>query len=193
MPPVTQTLSPAAPRSLAHTRRLEIGCHRRQDGHWDIEGHLVDVRPEPYFELDRPRAADEPMHDLWLRLTVDAEGVVLAAEAAMPAGAYRHCHLVAPNYARLKGLSIAKGWNKAVRERLGGVAGCTHLVSLLAQMASAAHQAVWDEKFKALAGTPRDPGRETIDTCYAYRADGPLVAQRYPDRYTGARDGDAAE
>ena len=188
-----QSLSPAAPRKLAHTRRLEIGCYRRQDGLWDIEGQLVDVRPEPYHELDRPRAAGEPMPDLWLRPTVDADGVVQQAEAAMPAGAYRHCHLVAPNFARLEGLSITKGWNKAVRARVGGIAGCTHLVSLLAQMASAAHQAVWDEKIRGLAGTLQDPGREAIDTCYAYRSDGPLVAERYPDRYTGEAGGHAAD
>jgi len=190
---VTEKLSAAAPRKLVHTRRLAIGCYRREDGRWDIEGQLVDVRPEPYDDLDEPRAAGEPMHDLWLRLTVDAEGLVLRSEAAMPAGAYRHCRLVVPNYARLEGLSIGKGWNKAVRERVGGTAGCTHLVSLLAQMASAAHQAVWDEKFRSLAGTDRDPGRQTIDTCYAYRSDGPLVAERYPDRYTGKGKAHAAD
>jgi Protein of unknown function (DUF2889) len=190
---VTESLSPPAPRRLVHTRRLEIGCYKLADGTWDIEGQLVDVRPEPYDDLDQPRAANEPMHDLWLRLTIDGDGLVLKSEAAMPAGAYRHCRLVAPNYARLEGLSITKGWNKAVRERVGGTAGCTHLVSLLAQMASAAHQAVWDEKFRALAGTAQDPGRQTIDTCYAYRSDGPLVAERYPDRYTGKADTDAAD
>ena len=187
------SLSLAASRELAHTRRLEIGCYRREDGLWDIEGRLVDVRPTPYELLDRPRAAGEPMHDMWVRLTVDAEGIVRRAEAAMPAGAYRHCHLVTPRYRRLEGLSIGRGWNRAVREAVGGTAGCTHLRSLLAQMASAAHQAVWDEQFERLRGSERDPGRQTIDTCYAYRSDGPLVAERYPDRYTGGSEGHAAE
>lgn len=190
---MTQSLSAAAPRKLVHTRRLEIGCYKREDGLWDIEGRLVDVRPEPYDQLDPPRAAGEPMHDMRMRLTVDGDGIVRQAEAAMPAGAYRHCHLVTPNYARLEGLSIGRGWNNAVREAVGGTAGCTHLRSLLAQMASAAHQAVWDEQFRRLAGTAEDPGRQTIDTCYAYRSDGPLVAERYPDRYTGGADEHAAE
>jgi len=190
---VSDALSPAAPRQEVHVRKLDIGCYRRQDGLWDIEGRLIDVRPEAYDGVEPPRAAGEPMHDLWLRLTVDEDGIVTSSEAAMPAGAYPHCRLVAPNYAKLEGLSISRGWNKAVRARVGGTGGCTHLVSLLAQMASAAHQAVWDDKFRRLAGTAQDPGRATIDTCYAYRSDGPLVAKRYPDRYTGARDGHAAE
>ena len=190
---MTQSLTAPAPRRLAHTRRLEIGCYRREDGLWDIEGRLVDVRPTPYALLDRPRAAGEPMHDMWLRLTVDTDGVVRRAEAVMPAGAYRHCHLVTPNYARVEGLSIGRGWNRAVREAVGGTAGCTHLRSLLAQMASAAHQAVWDEQFERLRGGDQDPGRQTIDTCYAYRSDGPLVAERYPDRYTGGVKTDAVE
>lgn len=190
---MSYALSAAIERKEIHARRLAIGVYERADGLFDIEGQIVDVRPEPYDLLDRPRAGGEPMHDLWLRLTVDDAWTVRHAEAAMPAGAYRHCHLVTPNFANLEGLTIGRGWNKGVRERVGGTAGCTHLVSLLAQMASAAYQALWDIKLARMQESDEDPGVQTIDTCYAYRSDGPLVAERYPDHFVGERDDHAAE
>lgn len=182
---MTESLSPPAPRRLVHTRRLEIGCYKLADGTWDIEGQLVDVRPEPYDDLDQPRAANEPMHDLWLRLTIDGDGLVLKSEAAMPAGAYRHCRLVAPNYARLEGLSITKGWNKAVRERVGGTAGCTHLVEMLDAMATVAFQTLYPARKKKDEAGPPGRGGSLVDTCYALRSDGPVVKKEWPEFYTG--------
>ena len=76
---------------------------------------------------------------------------------------------------------------------IGGAALVVGTLFLLAQMATTAYQAVWDDRWASLKGTDRDPGRRTVDTCYAYRADGPLVRERYPDLYTGAKDGHVAE
>jgi hypothetical protein len=190
---VSSSLSAPGARELNHTRRVEIACYTREDGLWDIEGRMVDVRPTAYHDLDQPRAANQPIHDMWLRLTIDGEFEVLKAEAAMPAGAYDHCPLVLPNYSRLEGLRIGPGWNKRARERLGGVQGCTHLVEMLAQMASAAMQALWNQLGEDDSEAGDVLGVATIDTCYAYRSDGPLVARKWPERYTGEDTSDAAE
>ena len=39
----------------------------------DIEAHLVDTKPYPTTARDtgRPRQPGEPVHDMWLRLTID--------------------------------------------------------------------------------------------------------------------------
>jgi hypothetical protein len=190
---VSSTLSAPAARELNHTRRIEIACYMRADGLWDIEGRMVDVRPTAYYDLEQPRAPNEPIHDMWLRLTIDGDFNVLKSEAAMPAGAYDHCPLVLPNYSRLEGLRIGPGWNKAARERLGGVQGCTHLVEMLAQMASAAMQAVWNQLSEDDPERGDALGIATINTCYAYRSDGRLVARKWPDRYTGRGADNAAE
>ena len=188
MPPSLSSplpLSSPVERELNHTREIEISAYKRADGLWDIEAHLTDVRETAFLELDRRRGPGEPIHDMWLRLTIDGELTVRAAEAAMPTGAYDHCHLVTPNFSALRGLTIGRGWNKQIRERLGGTAGCTHLVELLAQLASTALQAVWNERAESGQGHG-EPG-DLIDSCHAYAADGPLVAKRWPERYTGAQ------
>jgi hypothetical protein len=36
---------PAAERrKLVHTRQIECRGYQRDDGHWDIEGHIVDTK-----------------------------------------------------------------------------------------------------------------------------------------------------
>ena len=37
-------LSPPAPREPIHTRAIDLRGYRREDGLWDIEGHLTDVK-----------------------------------------------------------------------------------------------------------------------------------------------------
>jgi len=192
-------LSTPRARALVHTRRIEINGYRRDDGLWDIEAQLLDQRPGPYPMPERDRAAGEPIHDIWLRLTMDDDRVVREIEGAMPGGAYRTCHLVTPRYRRLIGLRIGRGWNRAVAERLGGFEGCTHMKEMLAQMATTALQVLWSEaEIRARAEGGEDPNRKAVGTCHAYRADGFMVRQRFPDLYTGpdaAREaqGDAAE
>ena len=36
-------LSTSAPRQLMHNRAIECRGYQREDGLWDIEGHLVDT------------------------------------------------------------------------------------------------------------------------------------------------------
>ncbi len=37
-------LSAPAPRQLMHNRAIECRGYQREDGMWDIEGHLVDTK-----------------------------------------------------------------------------------------------------------------------------------------------------
>lgn len=181
-------LSDPAPRALNHTRSLEITGYQRDDGLWDIEGHLVDVKPFEHGMGEDSRAANQAIHDMWLRITIDDDYLVHGAEAWMDVGAYRICNQVSPNFAALKGLSIGPGWNKRVRERLGGAHGCTHLIEMLAQMATTAMQTLWsaeEEKDRA-AGREMALPDGMLDSCYAYRREGPLVAERYPGQATPA-------
>ncbi len=134
---------------------------------------------------DDYRLPSQPMHDLWIRLTVDSEMTVVEAEAAMPQGAYATCHEIAPNFAKLKGLKIGPGWNKNVRSRVGGVNGCTHIVEMLSQIATTAIQALWELLYGNGDLPPEERRTNQLNTCYAYRADGPLVRNVYPAQYTG--------
>ncbi|HZD25710.1 MAG TPA: DUF2889 domain-containing protein [Alphaproteobacteria bacterium] len=192
-------LSQPVSRELIHTRILDLRAYRRADGLWDIEGHLTDVKPFPYDLMDGARAADEPVHDMWLRLTLDRDFVIREAEATMDTGAHGICHLAAPNFAALAGLRIGPGWNRKVRERVGRGRGCTHLVEMLGQMATTAMQAMWAEQESEEGAEGEVPagGRELkpglADSCYAYRRESPFVKEYFPSSYLPPAEGEAAE
>ncbi len=178
-------LSAPAPRALSHNRHLALQAFEREDGLWDIEGRITDHKLADYDMLDSKRTAAQPMHDMWLRLTIDTELVVRGAEAVMDAGAHAPCELVTPNYDRLVGLKMGPGWNRAVRERLGGVMGCTHLNEMLAQMATTAMQSL----FEAMGSVANRPGGGRYlspglhNSCHAYALNSPYIRDYFPDYY----------
>ncbi|MDP6566358.1 MAG: DUF2889 domain-containing protein [Alphaproteobacteria bacterium] len=179
--------SDAASRDLMHTRNLDLRAYRRHDGLWDIEGHITDIKPFDYSMLDSERTAAEPVHDMWLRLTVDDDFVVRGAKALIDVGAHGPCHEIAHNYAELEGLRVGPGWNRGIRERLGGVRGCTHLNDMLGQMATTAMQALWEvvEEQQDQGDGHRQLGPGLLNSCHAYGATSPYVKDYFPDYYEG--------
>jgi len=181
-------LSTSAPRKLMHTRRVECRGYLRDDGLWDIEGHLVDTKPFPMPNEDRGGeiAADEPLHEMWIRLTVDTDLVVHDVEACTDHSPYSICGNIVANFKALKGLAIKSGWTQKTRELLGGTRGCTHLVELLGPIATTAFQTVYPARAQRDTDRPvtRRPG--LVDTCHAYSSDGPIVKRRWPQFYTGS-------
>ena len=176
-----------APREAVHTRSIVCRSFRRDDGWIDVDGRFIDTRP---FGYDSPFRGHCPpgsaLHHMQLRLTVDREHRIRALVAAMPGTPYAGCAEVIPNFQRLVGLSIGRGFRKRVREHIGGVEGCTHIVGLLDAMAAGAVQS-----FASDAWAPRRPGQpepvriwrlETlVDTCWSYRADGEVMRRLKPD------------
>ena len=184
-------LSQADERVLIHTRTIDLKVYRHSNGDYDVEGHIMDVKPFSHHMLDSHRSAGEPIHDLSLRLTFNREMMVVKAEAKLDVGAHGLCHEVAPNFADLAGLHIGPGWNRNVRKRVGHGRGCTHLVEMLAQMATAAMQAMWSEREPD--GEVDRPAEEReleaglINSCYAYRTESPFVEEFFPKHF--AADG----
>ena len=74
--------------------------------------------------------------------------------------------------------------NRAVKERVGGTEGCTHLREVLAQMATVAYQTLYPvRREKEQAAAAASGGREKprlIGTCLAYAPDSPVVKARWP-------------
>ena len=122
-------LSKPSPRKPMHTRTVECRGYLRDDGLWDIEGHLVDTKPYAIPNQDRGGEipAGEPLHEMWIRLTVDTDLVVQDVEACTDHGPYSVCGDIIENFKALKGLAIKAGWTQKTRELLGGTKGCTHL------------------------------------------------------------------
>ena len=171
--------APNVERKLAHTRSITIRGYQRGDGLFDIEGHLVDVRPEAVSFAGGGRGAGEPIHVMWLRLTVDAEALIVDVEAVTDAGPYRNvCGAITPAYGGLVGLRVGAGFRGQVRRLLAGVRGCTHMTEMLSTMATAVIQ--------TLAGSrpqPEDERPFQLDGCHALAVDGPTVATFHPRWY----------
>ena len=101
-------LEPTVAREPLHRRAIEIRGYKREDGLYDIEGHLVDSKGYDFKVAAGVRHAGEPVHDMWLRITVDRELKIVDAAAAMDAMPYvDHCNQIVPAYKLLIGL--AKG------------------------------------------------------------------------------------
>jgi hypothetical protein len=170
----------AAPvsRIRKHTRSVRFEGYARADGLWDIEGHLTDVKPEDYALAPGVRPAGSPVHDMWIRLTLDRGMNVLSVEACTDAMPYPpYCAAPAPDYAALAGLNLMRGFRKALFERFSGVGGCTHLTELLGQFPSAAIQVLAGEQ-----PDNHDDGTKPfqLDRCRALDTGGEAVRLYYP-------------
>lgn len=165
-------------RERFHTRTVTCTGYCRSDGMWDIEGQVVDAKAYASVVGERQRVSpDEPVHDLRVKITVDDEYVIRAASAVIEASPYACCADVTPFYSRLVGLRLASGFAAAVRERLGGPAGCTHLTELLSPMATTAFQTIAAgraHRDRREAPSPDDFGA-LLDSCYALRAGGEVA------------------
>ena len=168
---------PVAGRERLHTRRIELQGFRRPDGLFDIEARLTDTKDYAFSTDDRASVEPgEPLHGMSMRMTIDDTMTIVGFEAVTDYSPYSICPQITPNYANLVGLTIGRGFMRAVAERVGGVHGCTHLRELMQPMATVAFQTNFP------MSKDNDPARRPalLNTCYAFRDDGPVVQRRWP-------------
>lgn len=172
-----------AERLAVHTRSIVCRSFRRADGLFDVDGRFIDTRPFKYYSPFRGDCGEgSALHNMQLRLTMDRSRHIVAVQAAMAATPYTTCTGVLPNFQTLVGVSLGRGFKKALHHRLGGVQGCTHLLALLEAMSAAAVQTFASNKY-----SPRPPGEPEpvhvfrldalLNSCHSYAEDGPIVAQ----------------
>lgn len=179
---------PDCPRTPMHTRSVRIDAFRRDDGAWDLEAELVDVKPHDTPLHSGVRPAGEPVHLMRLRVTIDACCEVIGVAAVSDAVPYRGtCEAIVDDYRRLIGLNLLRGFRAGVRERLGGIAGCTHMSELAQVLPTAAVQAMSGDEWRRREQLEREGGKPlrpfTIDRCHAWRSDGPVVERYFPMWY----------
>ena len=183
-----------APREQLHHRQIDVRGYRREDGLYDVEATIEDTKGYAFTLQgdDRTLQPGDALHRMTVRLTFDRGFVVHDAVAVTEASPHATiCPAASAAVGSLKGLTMAAGWNRAVRERLGGAKGCTHEMELLGQMATVAFQTLAPlmhgvEGPQDAAGRPRK-----IDSCYAFASNRPLVLKRWPAFYDGPDAGAA--
>ncbi len=189
-------LSPPVARQLRHRRAIRAEAYERDDGLWDIEACLTDHKPRDVALAPGVRPQGLPIHELWLRITIDLELTIVDAEASSEWVPYPgHCEAANPAYRALIGLNLLNDFRREARRMLAGTAGCTHLTELCSVLPTAGIQAfagdVWSTRDSATEAS-KDPSASTgthrvppfqLDRCHALRFDGEAVRRFYPRWY----------
>ncbi len=175
----------SAKRNLAHTRVVTCRGFRRDDGMWDIEGRIVDTKPYRFRNQDRGGwiEADEALHDMSIRLTINIDLEVIDVEAVIDASPYHYCKSVSAIARNLIGLKIAPGWTKKSKAAMGANRGCTHLTELLGPIATTAIRTIASEKIKRSESNPHGESSVFLNSCYSYASDSPVVKDHWPQHY----------
>ena len=109
------------PRGAVHTRSIVCRSFRRDDGLIDIDARFVDTRPFAYDSEFRGRCAPgSALHNMQLRVTLDRERRIQALVSAMRATPYGGCAEVNPNFQRLVGLSVGRGFRACASASAAG-------------------------------------------------------------------------
>ena len=174
----------ASDRQLKHRRSIDVQIYARGGGLWEVDAHITDVRTSQTRMATGLLPAGEPIHDMLLRLVVDEQFNIVEAGAQTAAMPYPgECNSYGDAYGQLVGLNLMKGFRHAVKERLGGVKGCTHITELTQVLPTAVVQAFAGEVIDTRGDSADSAQPFKIDRCHALRADGLAVKTYYPRWY----------
>ena len=197
-------LSQPVERERLHTRSIEINGYRRSDGLYDIEAHLTDSKSFGQNSHDRGYIEPgEPIHDMWLRLTLDEQMRIAAVEAVSDKP---HTSCVQ------RRRPTSPGWSACVSGPVSSARRTTRWAARSAAPICANCCSRWPPPPTRPSTLPRLGGRcwrrvlrtsrgsdaldkritekwgggnKMLNTCLAYDEKGPLVKRRWPHLYTG--------
>lgn len=176
-------LTPPVPRERLHTRSVVGDGYRRGDGMFDLEARLVDTKSHPYRLMSGVREPGEPIHDMWIRVTIDRDCTIHAVDASMPSIPYPDgCERGEAAYQKLVGANLLHGFRRLVTDRLGGVHGCTHLTEVVGTLPTLAVQ-MFAGLVREIEGTDKP---FQLDRCHALDTRSETVHRYYPQWYRGA-------
>jgi len=153
-------------------RTIEMQVFAR-DGHHVVIGTLHDERP-----WASGRAGPRDVHQMELGIVVRCTDLVIV-DAAASMGHYPHpeCTGIEPSFSELIGLSVGRGYTRAVQDRFGRERGCSHLEFLARALGPVVIQAVTAAGARQMedgkAGTLAGGGLEWLtNTCHIWAEDG---------------------
>jgi Protein of unknown function (DUF2889) len=146
-----------------------------RDGYHVVIGSLHDKRP-----WATGRAGPRDVHHMELGIVVRlADLVIVDAEATMGHFPHPECPSITDSFSELVGLSVARGFTRAVQDRFGRERGCSHLEFLaralgpvvIQSLTAAAARRMEEGAVEGLAQTTN--GMEWLtNTCHIWSEDG---------------------
>ena len=176
-------LSPPTPREEVHNRRISCDGFVREDGLYDIEAEITDNKTYAFPTSFRGDVTpDSFVHHMKVRVTINPELEVVAAEAVTVAGPYAVCPTANDVFDSLVGLTIGPGWRRRVTAAIGGRHGCTHITELMGTIGTIAFQTRYGEEARKRRARLGSDGRESsaqqegsasvlANSCVAYATD----------------------
>jgi hypothetical protein len=167
--------------SPVHERKLEFRSFPLEDGTLIVEGWLRDERLVSGFHWDGSGREPGVVHWMCARLLIGGfPPTILEAEAEMSRVPHDLCPTTLPAIQKVIGLSITSGYSERVRERIGGINGCSHLTHLLLSMGPAGLHGYWTQQTRRRRPLPRSleevPGLNSIvNSCKLWAKGGPLI------------------
>jgi DUF2889 family protein len=158
-----------------HVRTIRIETVEAGDDELLVTGRLMDERPRgggpPWFGAEPPPL----IHHMTVALRVrHSDFTITGVEAGMQAHPYQICPEALPPLQELVGLSIAQGFTRAINERFGRAKGCAHITALIHAMAPAVKQAAGAAFAHKQKSWTESAGAWFVNTCQAWRENGPL-------------------
>lgn len=168
-------------RRPLHLRRIHCEAFERADGLIDLEGLLVDTKPQPLQLVHREVPAGQAIHQMRVRLSIDRERQIVDVRVSSEHAPYPDCRGVEAAYRQLVGLRIEPGFTRAVKSLFRGTAGCTHMTELLPVLASTAFQVLWASGEFADTQAAAEHRHSPLGGCHALRFDGEVVRTYFTD------------
>jgi DUF2889 family protein len=165
-------------REPVHVRTLTMEARRAGAELLEVTGRLVDQRPQGPGIGWFGAADGSIIHDMRVTVYVRHPDLVITAVTAdMASHPYSLCPDAVEPLQQLVGLSIARGFTRALNERFGRQLGCAHLTALIQAMAPVVRQAV-GPAFREYEEIPNGAGETWfVNTCQAWK-EGGLLHQR---------------
>ncbi|MBN1532958.1 MAG: DUF2889 domain-containing protein [Spirochaetes bacterium] len=168
----------------AHQRTIRISTYQVDDSHVLGEGELIDDRLNDYYLLSGERREAGVIHHMRVLLLVNTKSMAIEdCELEMKSVPREICREAAESLQRIKGLVIARGFTMKVRSLMGGALGCTHVMTLVIEMAPALIQGYWTAKSRKPVNLADPDEKKTlrlfrdtlVNTCHVWRENGPTL------------------
>lgn len=171
---------------LIHTRDYETKVYRVAPDALLARGAISDRKPPGLYVADDPEPLE--VHQMQVELRIAFPSLEIThARVVFETHPHAQCPIIAADYEKLVGLSVARGFSRKTRDLFGGPNGCTHTNALIQAMAPAIVQATWSVRFEEQRASGRtrtdlsDAERESriranLGTCHVWDEQGERVA-----------------
>ncbi len=170
---------------LIHSRDYEIKVYRVSSRELLARGAVSDRKPPGLYIPGDPDELE--IHQMQLELRIAMPSLEIThAQVLFESHPHVKCPMIAADYEKLIGLSIARGFTRKTRDLFGGPNGCTHTNALLQAMAPAIVQSTWSvsieqqreegQRYPTMTPEQREARiRGNLNTCHLWAEDGEHV------------------